>query len=102
MKKKGFWKNVWQFKALILMALPGVIWFIFFLYSSICQCRCIQRFSSFTRRIFASLQQSPWVGFDNFKFLFASNDAWLITRNTLLYNIVFLAFNLFLPSPLRS
>ena len=44
---------------------------------------------------FASLQQSPWVGFDNFKFLFASNDAWLITRNTLLYNIVFLAFNLF-------
>ena len=22
MKKKGFWKNVWQFKALILMALP--------------------------------------------------------------------------------
>ena len=32
MKKKGFWKNVWQFKALILMALPGVIWFIFFFY----------------------------------------------------------------------
>ena len=33
--------------------------------------------------------------FENFKFLFASKDAWLITRNTILYNVVFLAFNLF-------
>ena len=43
----------------------------------------------------ASLRESPWVGFENFKFLFASKDAWLITRNTILYNVVFLAFNLF-------
>lgn len=33
---------------------------------------------------------SPWVGLTNFKFLFASADAWLITRNTVLYNVVFL------------
>jgi putative aldouronate transport system permease protein len=33
---------------------------------------------------------SPWVGFDNFKFFFTSNDAWLVVRNTLLYNIVFI------------
>ena len=36
---------------------------------------------------------SKWIGFDNFKFLFASNDAWLIIRNTLLYNISFLLIN---------
>lgn len=44
---------------------------------------------------FQSLKESPWVGFDNFKYLFASNDAWLITRNTIGYNLVFLAFNVF-------
>lgn len=33
---------------------------------------------------------SPWVGFENFKFLFESKDAFIITRNTLLYNICFI------------
>jgi len=37
------------------------------------------------------LFRSPWVGFDNFKFFFSSNDAWLVVRNTLGYNIVFIA-----------
>lgn len=37
---------------------------------------------------------SPWVGFDNFKFLFATDDAWIITRNTLLYNIAFIIINM--------
>ncbi len=31
---------------------------------------------------------SPWSGFDNFKFLFSSSDAWIIIRNTIGYNIV--------------
>ncbi len=34
--------------------------------------------------------KSPWCGFDNFKFLFQSSDAWVITRNTMAYNIVFI------------
>lgn len=33
---------------------------------------------------------SPWCGFDNFKYLFNTTDAWVITRNTLLYNFVFI------------
>ncbi len=33
---------------------------------------------------------SPWCGFDNFRYLFTTSDAWLITRNTLLYNISFI------------
>jgi putative aldouronate transport system permease protein len=37
---------------------------------------------------------SPWVGFTNFKYLFATADAWTITRNTVLYNAVFIALNL--------
>ena len=37
---------------------------------------------------------SPWSGFSNFTYLF--NDAWTITRNTLLYNIAFITINLIL------
>lgn len=37
-----------------------------------------------------------WVGFDNFKFLFATQDAWVITRNTVLYNVVFIVLGLIL------
>lgn len=33
---------------------------------------------------------SEWCGFDNFKFLFLTDDAWIITRNTLLYNLAFI------------
>lgn len=35
--------------------------------------------------------KSPWVGLKNFKFLFMTNDAWVMTRNTILYNLVFIA-----------
>lgn len=36
---------------------------------------------------------SDWIGFKNFEFLFTTNDAFLITRNTILYNTVFLIIN---------
>lgn len=42
------------------------------------------------------LWQSSWVGFKNFEFLFETRDAYVITRNTLLYNAVFIVFNLVL------
>ena len=34
--------------------------------------------------------KSPWSGLDNFKFLFATSDAWIMIRNTLAYNIVWI------------
>lgn len=95
-KKKGFWHNVWTYKALILMALPGFVWFIFFFYIPVlANVVAFKNFKITPNGFLNSLFTSDWVGFDNFKFLFASNDAWLITRNTILYNIVFLALNLF-------
>lgn len=33
---------------------------------------------------------SKFVGLNNFKYLFQTKDAWIITRNTLLYNIAFI------------
>lgn len=33
---------------------------------------------------------APWVGLKNFRFLFSTTDAWVITRNTLAYNLTFI------------
>lgn len=39
---------------------------------------------------------SKFVGWDNFRFLFINGDLWRITRNTILYNIVFILVGNFL------
>jgi len=39
---------------------------------------------------------SAWSGFDNFKFLFQTNTAFLIIRNTILYNLSFIIFGTFI------
>lgn len=39
---------------------------------------------------------SPWIGLKNFEFLFATDDAWIITRNTLCYNLAFIVINMVL------
>ncbi len=37
---------------------------------------------------------SPWCGLKNFEFLFKSRNAWMITRNTIAYNLVFIVLGL--------
>lgn len=39
---------------------------------------------------YEGIMQSPWVGLKNFKFLFSSQDAWRITKNTLGLNFLFI------------
>lgn len=36
---------------------------------------------------------SPWNGISNFRFFFESGNAWMVTRNTALYNIAFIIVN---------
>ncbi|MCA0755775.1 ABC transporter permease subunit [Paenibacillus sp. N4] len=33
---------------------------------------------------------SEWIGFENFEYLFKTSDAFIITRNTILYNLLFI------------
>lgn len=37
------------------------------------------------------IAKSPWIGLDNFRFLFTSGDLFLILRNTVLFNLLFIA-----------
>ena len=34
--------------------------------------------------------KSPWVGLKNFAYLFSTSDEWVMTRNTILYNVAFI------------
>ncbi len=36
---------------------------------------------------------SDWIGLKNFEYLFKTSDAWVITRNTILYNVAFIILN---------
>lgn len=95
-KTKHFFNDIWKYKALLLMALPGFIWFIFFFYIPVfANVVAFKDFHIYPGGFLESLRNSAWVGLENFKFLFSSSDAWLITRNTIVYNIIFLALNLF-------
>ncbi len=38
--------------------------------------------------------KSPWVGFDNFEYLFKTKDAFIMIRNTVLYNAVWIVMDL--------
>lgn len=46
---------------------------------------------------FSSLFNSEWVGFKNFKFLFSSPNILQATRNTILYNLLFIVLGVVVP-----
>ncbi|HEY2493663.1 MAG TPA: ABC transporter permease subunit [Paenibacillus sp.] len=90
-----FIRNIIKNKVMLLMVLPGALWFLFFSYLPMLGTVIAFKEYRFSRDGFwASIVNSKWVGWDNFKFLFSTNDAYIITRNTLLYNIVFIFLGL--------
>jgi len=71
---------------LYAMFAPIAIYFIFFAY--IPMAGVVMAFKDFNYR--DGIFLSPWNGFDNFHYFFNSGKALLVTRNTIIYNIVFL------------
>ncbi|MGN7360230.1 ABC transporter permease [Paenibacillus sp. SAF-054] len=93
-----FIKKIKRNKMLLLMVLPATIWFILFKYlPMIGNVIAFQEFQYSSDGLIGAIMHSKWVGLDNFKFLFATHDAFIITRNTLLYNFAFIIIGLFLP-----
>ncbi len=77
------------------MCLPGFAWLIVFFYIPVFgNVVAFKDFQYAAGGFIDSLKASPWVGFDNFKFLFSSDNAYLITRNTVLYNLAFIVLGL--------
>lgn len=69
-----------------LMILPTICFFILFSYLPMAGI-----YFAFSRFNFqGGLFGSPFVGLDNFQYLFKSGILWNLTRNTILYNIAFI------------
>lgn len=89
-KKKGSKaERIRRWLPLYLMMLPGALYLIVNNYLPVAGLVIAFKQVDFKKGIFAS----DWAGLKNFEFLFASDDAALITRNTLLYNLVFIVLN---------
>ena len=81
-KKREFKKNL----PLFLIALPGLIYFFINNYIPMGGIFIAFKKIDYAKGIF----KSDWYGFKNFEFLFQTKDAWIMIRNTLLYNLAFI------------
>ena len=85
-KKPSFWQLLVQNKTLILMCTPAIIFFFVFSYMPMPGAYIAFTNFQYNKGIF----NSPFIGLQNFKFLFMSGQLTLLLKNTVLYNIAFI------------
>ena len=79
----------------LLMVLPGALWLVLFFYIPVFgNVVAFKDYHMTSNGFIDSIMNSKWVGLDNFRFLFSSRDAFIITRNTVLYNLGFIFIGL--------
>lgn len=86
---KGFRKFLYDLnhnKFLLFLASPVLIWCALFCYVPMFGIVLAFKDFDYSLGIFGS----PWNGLKNFEFLFKTDDAWIITRNTVCYNLVWI------------
>ena len=90
---KDFLRNTWKHRAHVVMALPVFLILFFIMY--VPMAGLVMAFKNFN--YVDGIWKSPWNGLDNFKFLLASKATFIsITKNTILYYILFTAVGTFL------
>lgn len=91
--------KVFNTKTLILisMALPGAVWLFLLRYLPLFG--IVLSFKNY--RIYSkdpslinNILHSKWVGLDNFKFLFTTTESWVMIRNTIGYNALWIVLGL--------
>ena len=94
-RKKPWTADDTQFS---LLALPTTVWYVLFCYLPMFG--IVLAFKNYRispgSGFIKSIIDSPWVGFDNFINMFSNRDIWLIIRNTIGYNAVFIVVGTFL------
>ena len=79
-------RRISQNRTLIVMCLPAIAFFLVFAY-----CPMPGSWIAFTNFNYRDgIFGSPFVGLRNFEFLVKSGQLWMLTRNTLLYNVAFI------------
>lgn len=79
-------KRIHRYIPIYLIMLPGMFYLLINNYLPMAGLVIAFKKFSFRKGIFGS----DWNGLKNFEFLFRTKDAWIITRNTLLYNVAFI------------
>ncbi len=84
---------------LTLLGLPTFIWYLIFCYLPMFG--LIIAFKKYKivmgKGFLESLFRSEWAGFGNFTYFIKSNAFWLVLRNTILYNAVFIVLGIAVP-----
>lgn len=96
-KRKSFISTYKANRQLLMLSLPGAIWFLLFAYLPMFGVVVAFKKFRLSGGFIESLLKSEWCGFDNFKFLFYSGDMWIVFRNTICYNLVFIILGILLP-----
>lgn len=90
-KRESKWKvTLKKDLPLYLMMLPGFIYLIANNYLPMFGILIAFKKINFSVGIF----KSPWCGFENFEYLFKTKDAFIMIRNTILYNAVWIILGL--------
>src|SRR5689334_18939583 len=87
MRTKGFAKHYY------LMLLPGLIWL--FIYNLFPMYGILTAFKDFNPGI--GILKSPWIGLENFQYMFELDDSKLIFRNTIFIALAKMIANLIVP-----
>lgn len=85
---------------LTILSVPTILWYLLFCY--IPMFGVVMAFKDYKVRpgksfLYSLFVNSKWVGWDNFKFLFKGNDAYLMFRNTICYNLIFIILGVMIP-----
>ena len=93
-KRRNLKRRIWQARYIYLILLPGIIFFAIFRYIPIYGIQLAFKRYTFMQGITGS----PWIGLDNFRFLFMDTDFWRAVVNTLI--IAYLQIIIFFPFPI--
>ncbi|WP_433246455.1 ABC transporter permease [Streptosporangium sp. CA-135522] len=90
----SLWGRLWRDRTLLLLCLPGVLYFVLFFYVPLAG--NVIAFKDYAP--FLGIGESPWVGLENFTVLLSEPEFWTAVGNTL--QITALQLLLFFPAPI--
>ena len=88
-RNNSFIKNLNKHKVLSLMLLPALTYIIIFSYLPMGALLLAFKNYNYSDGILFS----PWAGLDNFKYFYVSGKLFLLLKNTILFNSIFIAVN---------
>ncbi|MEV5068848.1 sugar ABC transporter permease [Microbacterium sp. LMI12-1-1.1] len=92
-RKRTWWQHIWRHRALYLMALPGIVYFLVFKY--VPMGGLVIAFQDYSA--FLGIFGSPWVGFEHFIRFFTQDAFPLLMTNTIVLSLLLLIFSFPVP-----